>query len=125
MDEICKTLSQKLSEAGVGVYTVFYEDELLDALPEENREPTALEEGLKKLNGGGYIDLRYARGAAYCLAYLRPYETELPQPAPATEESQTLAVSGELSLKSYLLVAASAFFGGMGGGLLVLLAAVL
>ena len=126
MEEICSALSARLSETGTGVYAVFYEDELLDALPETSRNRDTLEAALKKLNNGGYIDVRYARGSAFCLSFIRPYIWEKPiektetvqpdkaeQPAPSTPK------------KTYLLLALCSFLGGLAGGLCVLLGAVI
>lgn len=129
MEEICNALSDKLGEAGTGVYTVFYEDELLDVLPETSRNRDVLEAALKKLNNGGYIEVRYARGSAFCLSFLRPYVMEK-----TTEEIEE--VSGELikdcapcetslTKSAYVLIGLCSFFGGLLGGVAVLLGAVI
>ncbi len=125
MEEICSALSVKLSEAGTGVYAVFYEDELLDALPETSRNRDVLEAALKKLNIGGYIDVRYARGSAFCLASLRPYVVEKPKTEVEVIPEVVETVTPSTPKKVYLFVALSSFFGGLLGGLCVLLWAVI
>lgn len=126
MEEICNALSAKLSEAGTGVYAVFYEDELLDALPEDARNRDTLEAAMKKLNNGGYIDVRYARGSAFCLSFIKPFiwikpeeKAELEQPV-GIEKSVTAVPK-----RAYIAVALCSFLGGLVGGLCVLLGAVL
>ncbi len=120
MEEICSALSAKLSEAA-GVYAVFYRDELLDVLPEDSRDRETLEAAMKKLNDGGYIDLRYARGSAFCLSFLRPFEPEAKaedvavQPLPQEEKTPK---------RLWLIYAACSFFGGLIGGLCAVLGAV-
>lgn len=126
MEEICNALSAKLGESGTGVYTVFYEDELLDALPEDVRNRDTLEAALKKLNNGGYIDVRYARGSAFCLSFIRPYVREKPEEKVETvqpeQEEQPLP---SFPKRAYLLLTLCSFFGGLAGGLCVLLGAVI
>ena len=126
MEEICNALSAKLSEAGTGVYAVFYEDELLDCLPESARDRDTLEAALKKLNSGGYIDVRYARGSAFCLSFLRPFVLEQPEneaePAVDVTEKQSAV---KLPKRAFLLLALCSFLGGLAGGLCILLGAVI
>ena len=124
MEEICRALSDKLKEAGERVYAVFYEDELLDVLPEDTRNRETLEAALKKLNNGGFIDVRYARGSAFCLSYIRPYEGEnATESAPELPESEQ-KISAAVPIKMYIAMAACSFFGGLLGGLCALLGAV-
>lgn len=123
MEEICSALSAKFKEAGTGVYAVFYEDELLDVLPAGNRNRETLEAALKKLNNGGYIDVRYARGSAFCLSFIRPYEGEK-QPDPPQIPAQCDAQVAAVPVKAYIAVALCSFFGGLIGGLCALLGAV-
>ncbi len=126
MEEICSALSAKLGEIGTGVYTVFYEDELLDALPETSRNRDTLEAALKKLNNGGYIDVRYARGSAFCLSFVRPYVWEKPEENVEAVQSEQMEQSlPSVPKKAYLLLALFSFFGGLAGGLCVLLGAVM
>ena len=73
MDEIYRALCEKFAEADIGRYTVFYEDELLEVFPENERTRDALEAALTRLTNEGCIDVRYARGPAFCLAYLKPF----------------------------------------------------
>lgn len=120
MEEICSALSAKLGESGTGVYTVFYEDELLDALPESSRNRDTLEAALKKLNNGGYIDVRYARGSAFCLSFIRPYVWEKPEENIETVQPEPKAHPLPAIPKiAYLLLALCSFFGGLAGGLCV------
>ena len=126
MEELCNALSVKLSEAGTGVYAVFYEDELLDALPEDERSRDNLEAALNKLNSGGYIDVRYARGSAFCLSYLKPFvlskpEEKIEDVSPVTIEKPVPV----LTKRAYLAIALCSFIGGLLGGLCVLLGTVI
>ena len=127
MEEICNALSAKLSEIGTGVFAVFYEDELLDALPETDRSRDTLEAALKKLNNGGYIDVRYARGSAFCLSFIRPYVLEKPQEEKAeTVQPETQEISSPATFKkAYLLLGLCSFLGGLVGGLCALIGAVI
>ena len=126
MEEICNALSAKLSEAGTGVFAVFYEDELLDALPETDRSRETLEAALKKLNNGGYIDVRYARGSAFCLSFIRPYVWEKPEEEMETvqPEPQEIIIP-KTPKKAYLLLGLCSFLGGLVGGLCAALGAVI
>ena len=126
MEEICNALSSKLSEAGTGVYAVFYEDELLDVMPEEERNRDTLEAAMKKLNDGGYIDIRYARGSAFCLSFIRPFVWEKPQEIIEAEQPvpEEKAIS-PVPKRAYIAVAICSFLGGLAGGLCVLLGAVI
>lgn len=125
MEEICNALSLKLGEIGTGIYAVFYEDELLDALPEASRNRDTLEAALKKLNNGGYIDVRYARGSAFCLSFVRPYVWEKPEEkVEAVQPERVEKVAPSYPKMAYLLLALCSFLGGLAGGLCVLLGAV-
>lgn len=124
MDEIYIALCNKLSEAGTGKYSVFYEDELMDVFPENERGRDALEAALTRLSREGCIDVRYARGTAFCLAYLKPFvpaEREpLPAPAPVEERDKWH------DLRGLALVGAAAFAGSaLACGLVTLLGGVL
>ena len=126
MEEICNALSAKLSEAGTGVFAVFYEDELLDALPENDRSRDTLEAALKKLNNGVYIDVRYAKGSAFCLSFIRPYVLKKPEEKDEIIQSETQEVTVPATpKKEYLLLGLCSFLGGLVGGLCVLLGAVI
>ncbi len=123
MDEIYCALCDKFAEVSSGKYCVFYEDELLEVFPEDERNRDALEAALTRLSSEGCIDVRYARGSAFCLAYLKPFvpaepEQNAPDPAstvcPARKKTFALAVF------------AAAFFGGaLGGGILALIGGLL
>ncbi|HIR40167.1 MAG TPA: hypothetical protein IAB90_07290 [Candidatus Coproplasma stercoripullorum] len=55
-----------------GGYAIIDGDEFADALPDgERRAAGEIEGALKKLQSGGYIDMKYARGGTYCVAALR------------------------------------------------------
>ena len=126
MEEICNALSAKLSEAGTGVFAVFYEDELLDVLPENDRSRDTLEAALKKLNNGGFIDVRYAKGSAFCLSYIRPYVLKKPEQEAEIIQPETQEISAPATpKKAYFLLGLCSFLGGLVGGLCVLLGAVI
>ena len=126
MEEICSSISALLSKDGKSGYKIYYEEELLDALPENVRNRETLEAALKNLQSGGFLDVKYARGNAFCIANLKQFsaaesaqdeteETETPVPAPAAP-----------SKKMYVAVALSSFLGGaLGGCIAAVLGAVL
>lgn len=123
MEEICKALSARLEEAGKGGYKVFYEDDLLDALPEGERNRETLEAALKKLNNGGYVDVKYARGSAFCIAVLNSYAPPAPEETFDCVEDEE---KGKPNGKYYCAVCLCAFLGGaIGGGLFAFLGALL
>ncbi|MCM1546465.1 MAG: hypothetical protein NC033_05455 [Clostridiales bacterium] len=113
MEEICTKLSALLCDAGMGGYKVFYEEELSDCLPENMRNRDTLEAALKNLDGGGYIDVKYARGNTFCIACLKKYEAPEPEPVP---EPAAESVSRALPKAAYIALALSAFLGGAVGG---------
>lgn len=122
MDEIYCALCDKFAETGTGKYSVFYEDELLEIFPENERNRDALEAALTRLSSEGCIDVKYARGSAFCLAYLKPF---IP---PVTEENNPEGIilpSPEMRIqdrKFTIAVFAAAFFGGaIGGGIFALI----
>lgn len=94
MDEICTALSNKIYSCTREGYGIFYEDELLDALPEGDRTRETLEAALKKLVNGGYLDVKYAKGSAFCMSGLKPYEAlpeEIAPSRPAVEATPDLS----------------------------------
>ncbi len=116
MEEICTKLSALLCDAGMGGYKIFYEEELAECLPDNMRNRETLEAALKNLNGGGYIDVKYARGSTFCIACLKKYEalkvqTE-PEVLPSVKENATRA----FPKTAYLLLSLFAFLGGAAGG---------
>ena len=122
MDEIYSALCEKFAEADIGRYTVFYEDELLEVFPENERTRDALEAALTRLTNEGCIDVRYARGPAFCLAYLKPFTP--PQDESDSAEEVTIKAEGAriADRKLTLKVFAAAFFGGaLGGGIFALI----
>lgn len=113
MEEICTKLSALLCDAGMGGYKVFYEEELSDCLPENMRNRDTLEAALKNLDGGGYIDVKYARGNTFCIACFKKYEA----PEPVSEpETAAESVSRALPKTAYFALALCAFLGGAVGG---------
>ena len=116
MEEICTSLSTRLCEAGTGGYKIFYEEELAEALPEDMRNRETLEAALKHLTGGGYIDVKYARGNAFCICTFKKYEAPKKElaDAPAAEVQTPPPVFPAKNM--YLTAALSAFAGGAVGG---------
>lgn len=117
MEDICTKLSALLCDAGTGGYKIFYEEELVECLPEEMRNRETLEAALKNLNGGGFIDVKYARGNAFCIACIRKYEAPKVQPEPeilpaAAEAKATPAITKT----TYFTLSLFAFLGGAAGG---------
>lgn len=116
MEEICTKLSAALCDAGMNGYKIFYEEELAEYLPDNMRNRETLEAALKNLNGGGYIDVKYARGNTFCIACLKRYE------APKAVSEDIVIPSGEdtavrtFSKKIYFILFLFAFLGGAAGG---------
>lgn len=122
MDEIYRALCEKFAEADIGRYTVFYEDELLEVFPENERTRDALEAAMTRLTNEGCIDVRYARGPAFCLAYLKPFTP----PQDESDSAEEVTIKAEeariADRKLTLKVFAAAFFGGaLGGGIFALI----
>ena len=119
MEEICTNLSAQLCDAGTGGYKIYYEEELLDALPEDMRNRETLEAALKNLTGGGYIDVKYARGNAFCICSFKRYEPVIKE-EPATEETAAEIVAENrapsIPKRFYAISALCAFAGGAVGG---------
>lgn len=110
MDEICFALAERFSAAGKHAYAVYYEDELTECFPEDSdRTRENLEAALKELMAGGYIDVKYARGSAYCISLLKECEKPAPAPQPAAEIARK---KKKISLRPYLLPFLSSFAGG-------------
>ena len=116
MDEICTKLSAFLCEAGIGGYKIFYEEELLECLPEEIRNRKTLEAALKNLSGGGNIDVKYARGNAFCIASIKKYEAENVAPESEVTEVPYIEPQAALPKKVYAFLSLFAFLGGAAGG---------
>lgn len=122
MDEIYRALCEKFAEADIGRYTVFYEDELLEVFPENERTRDALEAALTRLTNEGCIDVRYARGPAFCLAYLKPFTPPQDESDSAEEVTIKAEEARMADRKLTLKVFAAAFFGGaLGGGIFALI----
>lgn len=115
MEDICTKLSAILCDAGMGGYKIFYEEELAECLPDNMRNRETLEAALKNLNGGGYIDVKYARGNTFCIACIKKYE------APAAENKPEIPAAAEtvkltFSKATYFALSLFAFLGGATGG---------
>lgn len=107
---MCRLLCNKIYSSTREGYGIFYEDELLDILPEESRIREALEAALKQLVNEGYIDVKYAKGNAFCILGLNSYkESEEITAAPAAPGT------GMARRKILALIFAAAFAGGVLG----------
>ena len=93
--------------AGDG-YGIFYEDELMDLLPENARTRETLEAVLKQLANCGNIEVKYARGNAFCIKCIRPF-TQAEETAPSSPAAERKA-------KRAFPPAAAAAIGAAAGG---------
>lgn len=121
MEEICRAVSETLLKTSGSGYKIFYEDELLEALPEDSRNRETLEAVLKKLDSEGFIDVKYARGDAFCIAVIKEYETDSD-----SEEQiiQTVTHTPDFKDKKFIIITAlAAFAGGLIGGCVAAIAA--
>ncbi len=112
MEEICKLLSARIREAGKGGYTIFYEDDLLDEIPEDMRNRDTLEAALKKLHTEGNIDVKYARGNAFCIAFRKPYEVAVAAEVKEEPEAAPAPSTSKAGIKQCIALFLSAFAGG-------------
>lgn len=127
MDEICSALFSKLCEGGTGTYRIFYEDELLDELDGEVRNRETLEAALKRLLNEGCIDVKYARGDAFCIAAVKEFSPPPPPVEKKEEEPLPIIIREspvQSPVKNYFWVMLSAFCGSLLGGLCAVLGAV-
>ncbi|MDE6691653.1 MAG: hypothetical protein K2K04_06750 [Clostridia bacterium] len=118
MEDICTKLSALLCDAGMGGYKIFYEEELAECLPDGMRNRETLEAALKNLNGGGYIDVKYARGDAFCIECIKKYEAPAAEIQPENSAAAVEAVRPAFSKSVYFAFFLFAFLGGAAGGLL-------
>lgn len=126
MEEICFSLSAALCEAGTGGYKIYYEEELFEALPEDLRNRETLEAALKNLAAGGYIDVKYARGDAFCICSFKRYELPEKEKTAETTAAEVKTSTPSAGIKFYFAAALSAFAGAAaGGGLVAILGLVL
>lgn len=116
MEEICTNISATLCDAGIGGYKVFYEEELTECLPENMRNRETLEAALKNLSGGGYIDVKYARGNTFCIASFKRYEAKKTEAKPEVSVTETASERPLISKKTYLALSLCAFLGSAAGG---------
>ena len=120
MDEICQLLSEKICTATHGGYGVFYEDELLDIIPESERTRETLEAALKKLVMSGCLDVKYAKGSAFCMRGLKQYEPPAEQPEIVQpSEKCDSAARTKLLLAAFALAFAGGALGSFLCGLII------
>ncbi len=112
MEDILLALSSLLYEAGTGGYKIFFEDEMLEAFPEDLRTRETLEATLKKLTAEGCVDVKYVRGDAFCIAVLKEY---LPPEEENDGDGEVLEPSHDFK-KVYIYAALSSFLGAVAGG---------
>ena len=112
MEQLCRDFCSKIYSSTRDGCGIFYEDEFLDILPEGERTREVVEATLKKLMNEGYIDVKYAKGSAFCIAGLKPY-VEI---CPAAEGIKPAVPQG--GAKKHVLNFAAAFAGGALGSLL-------
>lgn len=113
VEELCRLINDKIYSSTREGYGIFYEDELLDVLPESERTRETLEAVLKKLTKGGYADVKYAKGNAFCIIGLKVYEPEDSQP---DEDPSAQSEPLQAAFKKKLLRAI--FFASFAGGAL-------
>ena len=119
MDEICVELSAKLEESAANGYEVFFEEELLEVIPENTRNRETLEAALKLLSSGGYVDVKYARGNAFCIASLKRYSLpDIPEQTDIIQPVTECSTQVRVPFIVYLLVTFCAFLGGLAGTLI-------
>ena len=116
MEDMCTKLSALLCDAGMGGYKIFYEEELLDCLPDNMRNRETLEAALKNLNGNGYIDVKYARGNTFCIACIKKYEAPATEIQPEISPVAVEAIKPAFSKTVYFVLSLCAFLGGAAGG---------
>lgn len=116
MEDICTKLSAILCDAGMGGYKIFYEEELAECLPDNMRNRETLEAALKNLNGGGYIDVKYARGNTFCIACIKKYEAPATENKPEISPAVCQTVKPTFSKTTYFALSLFAFLGGAAGG---------
>lgn len=114
MDRICGAVLDRIFELSpAGRYVIIDEDEFYEAFPEESEKSyEELKRALNALRGGGYIDLKYARGEMYCVAPLKRYVEEQLPPVDFVQPPKE---------KKFDLVFLSAFAGSALGSLIVTL----
>lgn len=115
MEELCRLVNDKIYSSTREGYGIFYEDELLDVLPESDRTRETLEAILKKLTKGGYADVKYAKGNVFCIMGLKVFECESEEEIPVAAPSPSA-----VRLPTAMLVAtlSLAFAGGALGSLI-------
>ena len=103
-----------------GGYAIIDGEEFADALPDgERRAAGEIEGALKKLQGKGYIDLKYARGGTYCVAALKTQIAEPAQPEKREPSPTVIEVKEKLNLFAAGVYAMAAFLGGAAGSAVI------
>lgn len=123
MEATEKAVFDKISEAcRGGGYAIMDGEELADAVQDGGRHSKEeIEASLKNLQGGGFIDIKYARGGTYCVTALKlrpPEETIEPQdekePSPTVVE-----VKERVNSFAAAMYALAAFLGAAAGSAIV------
>lgn len=116
MEDMCTRLSALFCDAGMGGYKIFYEEELLDCLPDNMRNRETLEAALKNLNGNGYIDVKYARGDTFCIACIKKYAAPAVETKPEILPAAVETVKPALPKATCFALFLFAFLGSAAGG---------
>lgn len=111
MDRICGAVLDRIHALSpAGRYVIIDENEIFEAFPDgSDKTYDELERVLSALRNGGYIDLKYSRGDMYCVAPLKKYVEEQPDP-PSSVPTRTRRTDGAFI---------SAFAGGALGSLII------
>lgn len=109
-------LSSFLNKTGTGGYKIIFEDEMLEAFPEDYRTRETLEAALKKLSQDGCVDVKYVRGDAFCLAFLKDYLPPCGDERAEADDCEVCDRPYSYSRKMLCLITAvSAFLGAAAG----------
>lgn len=98
---------------------MFYEDELLDVIPDDERTRETLEAALKKLVKCGCLDVKYAKGSAFCMAGLKQYEPPTQEPAAPTPTRSERESDTKFYITAFLLAFAGGALGSFLCGLII------
>ena len=118
MEEMCCAVSRLLCGDGVNGYKIYYEEDLFEVLPEDTRNRETLEAVLKNLRNGGYIEVKYARGNAFCIKSVREFVPAPKQDEPenTVKESNCPPTMAQLPKNFYLSVCLLSFLGSLVAG---------
>ena len=122
MEAILKAVFEKVQSACKdGSYAIIDSAEFSDAVPDgERKTPGEIDGGLKTLQKGGFIDIKYARGDMYCVAALKsalPEEKEEPKECSPT----VIEVKEKFNSRAAAVYSACAFLGGALGSAIICL----